>query len=781
MSNTTIQLRHSTETGNVPVSLANGEIAINTQDGKLYYADPSGTIQEFSGFPGPSGLDTEIQFNDSGVLGANSRLTFNKTTGVLTVNGTVVANVFSDDGTNLLVFANNAYNHANAAFAVANTGGGGSTITIDTAPPTSGNSVGDMWVDSSSGITFTWLDDGDSYQWIELGPAGTTTSNSSLAVTSGNVTVSGNIIPSADITYDLGAAELRWRDLYLSGNTLNLGGATIKTDSTSGAIALIPATSNDNPSPKALVISPTGTITTANTDGGTIDADSIANAATNTEGALSNDFAQAAFNTANSAFETANNATDTYVRSHANSAYDHANAAFEQANTGGGGGGTSYDEASTSTGYFGLPVGTTAERPGTPAYGMIRFNSNIGTVEIYNSNAWERIGGVISVTGVSPNTFSGNSGTTFTLTGVGFTSGAIVSFITNSSQEYNAGTTTFLNSSQLQASTPRDFTVDDEPLSVKVTNPSGITGVKTAAIDCGGSPTFASASGTLGNIYNSSRSYTSHLDMTATDADGQGVTYSVTAGTIPAGLTFNNANGTFSGTASSVANDTTYSFTVTASDGINETSRAFSITVKAAVTETFTNPSSFTWTSPAGVTKIASLVMIGGGGGGNAGYQAYGWAGGGAGYVNATDITVDSATQYSFTVGAGGLGAIGTSGTTVAGSDGENTTAFNNTAFGGEGGQITRSGLGGGYTVSNGTDNGSASGTGGATSGNNGKAGGNNGGGSAYGTGAAATGNYTPGNSATGNGNGGGGGSSSQNWIGTRSGNGSGGLISITY
>jgi hypothetical protein len=121
MSNTTIQLRHSTETGNVPVTLANGEIAINTQDGKLFYADPTGTVQEFSGFPGPSGLDTEIQFNDSGVLGANSRLTFNKATGTLTVNGSVLANIFSDDGINIYEHAEQAYTHANAAFDNSNT------------------------------------------------------------------------------------------------------------------------------------------------------------------------------------------------------------------------------------------------------------------------------------------------------------------------------------------------------------------------------------------------------------------------------------------------------------------------------------------------------------------------------------------------------------------------------------------------------------------------------------------------------------------------------------
>jgi hypothetical protein len=152
MSNTTIQLRHSTESGNVPVSLANGEIAINTQDGKLFYADPSGIVKEFSGFPGPSGLDTEIQFNDSGVLGANSRLTFNKTTGTLTVNGSVVANVFNDDGVNVYEHAEQAYIHANAAFDAANTSVGGNSFGVIF---TSNNSTFANAITSNDQITFT--------------------------------------------------------------------------------------------------------------------------------------------------------------------------------------------------------------------------------------------------------------------------------------------------------------------------------------------------------------------------------------------------------------------------------------------------------------------------------------------------------------------------------------------------------------------------------------------------------------------------------------------------
>jgi hypothetical protein len=44
IANTTIQIKKSTVSGNTPSSLANGEIAINTADGKLFYRTPSGSI-----------------------------------------------------------------------------------------------------------------------------------------------------------------------------------------------------------------------------------------------------------------------------------------------------------------------------------------------------------------------------------------------------------------------------------------------------------------------------------------------------------------------------------------------------------------------------------------------------------------------------------------------------------------------------------------------------------------------------------------------------------------
>ena len=127
MSNTVIQLKFSAATGNTPTALANGELAINTYDGKIFYrGGVSNTIQSITRYTGPAGLDTELQFNDAGSLGGSEKLTFNKTTGLLTVNGTVRANIFSDDGVDLYGFSNNAFNTANAAFAAANNASAGS-------------------------------------------------------------------------------------------------------------------------------------------------------------------------------------------------------------------------------------------------------------------------------------------------------------------------------------------------------------------------------------------------------------------------------------------------------------------------------------------------------------------------------------------------------------------------------------------------------------------------------------------------------------------------------
>jgi hypothetical protein len=77
------------------------------------------------------------------------------------------------------------------------------------------------------------------------------------------ITVNGNlnsqhIIPQANNQYDLGGSSNRFRDLYLSGQTIDLGGAKFSANSETGIIVIVPSPTLSNPSPKALVITPTG-------------------------------------------------------------------------------------------------------------------------------------------------------------------------------------------------------------------------------------------------------------------------------------------------------------------------------------------------------------------------------------------------------------------------------------------------------------------------------------------------------------------------------------------
>jgi hypothetical protein len=65
-----------------------------------------------------------------------------------------------------------------------------------------------------------------------------------------------------------------------------------------------------------------------------------------------------------------------------------ANAALPKA-----GGTISGNVDNTSTGYFDLPTGTTAQRPGSPNSGMIRFNTDLTQFEGYTGSAWSAVGG----------------------------------------------------------------------------------------------------------------------------------------------------------------------------------------------------------------------------------------------------------------------------------------------------------------------------------------------------------------------------------------------------
>jgi len=44
------------------------------------------------------------------------------------------------------------------------------------------------------------------------------------------------------------------------------------------------------------------------------------------------------------------------------------------------------------TGFLRLPIGTTAQRPVSPAAGMVRFNTTLGYAEVYTGAQWVKFG-----------------------------------------------------------------------------------------------------------------------------------------------------------------------------------------------------------------------------------------------------------------------------------------------------------------------------------------------------------------------------------------------------
>ena len=121
MANTVISLRSSGATSNTPSLgvLANGELSLNFADGILYYKSAANTLGSIRTTQ-VSGLNKEIQFNDSGSFGSNASLTFDKANTTLTTNNFVANTITTGTGVGGIIAGANVI-YANTF--VANTGG----------------------------------------------------------------------------------------------------------------------------------------------------------------------------------------------------------------------------------------------------------------------------------------------------------------------------------------------------------------------------------------------------------------------------------------------------------------------------------------------------------------------------------------------------------------------------------------------------------------------------------------------------------------------------------
>jgi hypothetical protein len=149
MANTSIQLKKSSITGNVPASLAYGELAINYADGKLFYKHANGSIASISTGSLTNSFAT-VNANSSLILATSPTDTLsilpgnNITISTDTVGKSITINSTATGGSGTTdQFARNtanaAFNQANAAidlaqsaYNYANTipGGGGGSLTV---------------------------------------------------------------------------------------------------------------------------------------------------------------------------------------------------------------------------------------------------------------------------------------------------------------------------------------------------------------------------------------------------------------------------------------------------------------------------------------------------------------------------------------------------------------------------------------------------------------------------------------------------------------------------
>jgi hypothetical protein len=130
--------------------------------------------------------------------------------------------------------------------------------------------------------------------------------------------------------------------------------------------------------------------------------------------------------------------------------------------------------------------------------------------------------------------------------------------------------------SQITAVAPKaSFLNAQEPYGVKVENTSGLSATLASQINVDTSPSWQTASGNLGSVEEGA---SANFTVSATDPDGDTVSYSETTSVLSgAGFSLNSSTGAITGTASAVTGDTTDTFTLRATANSKTADRQFNI------------------------------------------------------------------------------------------------------------------------------------------------------------------------------------------------------------
>jgi len=245
------------------------------------------------------------------------------------------------------------------------------------------------------------------------------------------------------------------------------------------------------------------------------------------------------------------------------------------------------DQNNTSTGYFDAPAGTTAQRPSSPNTGYVRFNTTLDQLEQYTSDVgWQGISAppTITTTDVT-NVDETDTSQVIVITGQNFDATSSAVLVDANGSTKNPTTSVRNSSSQITITYSGGDVLTSsvaEPLDVKVTNGSGLSAVLENQINIDASPIWSTNSGTLATISDATTG--THVTVSATDPEGQSVSYTIASGAMPSGLSLNSSTGVISGDPDNVSGSTTSNFTVGASDGTGNTvNRSFNIIVNPAL------------------------------------------------------------------------------------------------------------------------------------------------------------------------------------------------------
>ena len=109
-------------------------------------------------------------------------------------------------------------------------------LTVSNIAPISPN-AGDVWIAANTGAQYVYFTSGGNSQWAEMEAdtsiSITTSSGANIDLTA----VASNIIPAANITYDIGNTSNRFRDIYLANSTIYLGDAEISANGSNVVLA----------------------------------------------------------------------------------------------------------------------------------------------------------------------------------------------------------------------------------------------------------------------------------------------------------------------------------------------------------------------------------------------------------------------------------------------------------------------------------------------------------------------------------------------------------------